>query len=155
MSFDLKIKTLELELPEVPKPVGSYVSLVESDGLVFLSGLLPRNGNEVVFRGKVGADLSVEQGIQAARLCALNALSVIRDQCGTLDKVGRILRVVGYIHAHSSFTDHPQVLNGASDLFKDVFGEAGLHARSAVGVASLPANAACEIELTFRIRQRE
>ncbi len=152
MSFDLQIKNLRLELPEVPKPVGSYVSLVESEGLVFLSGLLPRKGSEVIYRGKVGADLSIEEGTQAARLCALNALSVIWGHYGTLDKVGRILRVAGYVQAHSAFTDHPKVLNGASDLFKEAFGEAGLHARSAVGVASLPANAACEIELTLKIR---
>ncbi len=152
MSFDLQLKNLKIELPTAPKPVGSYVSLVEENGLVFLSGLLPRRGSEVVYCGKIGADLSVGEGAQAARLCALNALSVIRDHYSTLDKVGRILRMTGYLQAHTAFTDHPKVLNGASDLFLEVFGEAGLHARSAVGVASLPANAACEIELTFRVR---
>lgn len=152
MSADLQIKNLKIELPEIPKPVGSYVPVAETDGFAFLSGLLPRKGNAVLYQGKVGADLSIDEGIQAARLCALNALSVIRAHYGTLDKVGRILRVTGYIQAHGAFTDHSKVLNGASDLFKEVFGEAGLHARSAVGVASLPANAACEIELTLRIR---
>lgn len=152
MSFDLQLKNLKIELPEAPKPVGSYVPLVEEGGLVFLSGLLPRKGSDVIFQGKVGADLSVAEAAQAARLCALNALSVLRSHYGTLDKVGRILRVTGYVQAHPAFTDHPKVLNGASDLFKEVFGDAGLHARSAVGVASLPANAACEIELTVKVR---
>ncbi len=152
MSFDQTLKTLGLKLPEVPKPVGSYVSVMESDGLVFLSGLLPRQGSEIIYRGKLGADLSLEKGCAAARLCALNALSVIQSHFGTLDKVEKILRLVGYIQSHPLFLDHPRVLNGASDLFKEVFGEKGLHARSAVGVASLPGNAACEIELTLKIR---
>lgn len=152
MSFDQTLQVLKLKLPEVSKPIGSYVSITESQGLVFLSGLLPRQGSEILYRGKVGADLSLEKGIEAARCCALNALSVIRSYFGTLDRVDQILRVVGYIQSHPLFVDHPPVLNGASDLFREVFGQKGLHARSAVGVVSLPGNAACEIELTLRIR---
>lgn len=152
MSFDERVKTLKLELPEAPKPVGAYTSCVEANGLVFVSGLLPRKGSEVVYRGKVGADLSIEQAYQAARLCALNGLSVIKDSFGTLDKVQKILRIVGYVQSHPSFYEQPRVVNGASELFQEVFGEAGIHARSAVGVAALPANAACEIELTFRLK---
>jgi enamine deaminase RidA (YjgF/YER057c/UK114 family) len=152
MSAEERLKSLGLELPEVPRPVGSYAALVEAGGVVFLSGLLPRRGSEVVYRGKAGADLSLEAASQAARLCALNALAVIRDHYGTLDRVERILRLSGFVQAHPFFYDHPKVLNGASDLFKEVFGEQGVHVRSAVGVASLPANAACEIELTLKVR---
>ena len=151
MSFDSALESLKLELPEVPKPVGSYVSVVESGGFAFLSGLLPRKGSEILYQGKVGADLPLEKACEAAHLCALNALSVIKDYFGTLDRVERIVRLVGFIQSHPLFSDQPYVLNGASDLFKKVFGEKGLHARSAVGVASLPGNAACEIELTLKI----
>lgn len=152
MSFDRTLETLKLELPEAPQPVGSYVSLVESAGFVFMSGLLPRKGKEIVYRGKLGADLSLEKGSEAARLCALNALAVIKSHFGTLDRVERILRVVGYVQSHPLFFEQPRVLNGASDLLREVFGPKGLHARSAVGVASLPGNAACEIELTLAVR---
>ncbi|MBI4550236.1 MAG: RidA family protein [Candidatus Omnitrophica bacterium] len=152
MSAEAKLASLKLELPEVPQPVGSYTSLLVTGGFVFLSGLLPRRGAEVVYRGKAGADLSLEDASSAARLCALNALAVIRHGFGTLDRVERIVRLTGYVQSHPQFFDHPRVLNGASDLLREVFGEAGIHVRSAVGVASLPANAACEIELTLKVR---
>lgn len=152
MSFDEKLRSLGVQLPEVPAPIGSYVSLLQCDRWVFLSGLLPRQGSEVVYKGKAGADLSVEKASEAARLCALNALSVIRQHFGTLDCVERVVRVVGFIQSHPLFFDQPRVLNGSSDLFREVFGEQGVHVRSAVGVASLPGNAACELELTLRVR---
>ena len=152
MSAESELARLRLSLPEVPKPVGSYASLVESGGFVFLSGVLPRQGNEIVFKGHAGADLSVERAKEAARLCALNALSVLRHHYGSLDRVERIVRLVGYLQSHPQFFDQPRVLNAASDLLREVFGEKGVHARSAVGVASLPGNAACELELTLQVR---
>ena len=114
--------------------------------------MLPRQGNEIVFKGHAGADLSVERAKEAARLCALNALSVLRHHYGSLDRVERIVRLVGYLQSHPQFFDQPRVLNAASDLLREVFGEKGVHARSAVGVASLPGNAACELELTLQVR---
>lgn len=148
MSPEENLKALGLELPDPPSPAGSYVPAVESQGFLFLSGLLPRRGTEIVFRGHAGADLSVEQAQEAARLCALNALSVLRQYLGSLDRVLAIVRVVGYVQTYPQFADHPRVLEGASRIFREVFGERGRHARSAVGAASLPGDAVCELELT-------
>lgn len=152
MTADEMVSALKLELPEVPRPIGSYVTLVEMDHWLFLSGLLPRRGSELVYRGKVGSDVTLEQACEAGRLCALNALSVLRGHYGTLNRILKLVRLVGFVQSHPLFYEQPRVLNGASDLFKEVFGEAGLHARTAVGVASLPANAVCEIELTLRVQ---
>lgn len=152
MTADEMVSALKLELPEVPVPIGSYVTLVEMDHWLFLSGLLPRRGRELVYRGKVGSDVTLEQACEAGRLCALNALSVLKGHYGTLNRILKLVRLVGFVQSHPLFFEQPRVLNGASDLFKEVFGEAGLHARTAVGVASLPANATCEIELTLKVQ---
>jgi len=152
MNAEEMLGKMNLELPPVPAPAGAYVSLVEMDRFVFLSGLLPRKGEEVVYQGKVGAGVTLARAQEAARLCALNALSVLRGRYGSLDRVRRIVRVVGYVQTHPSFFDVPQVLNGASDFLKEVFNEKGIHVRTAVGVVTLPGNAVCELELTVEIQ---
>jgi len=151
MSAEAKLIELKLRLPEAPQPMGSYVSYLASEPFAFLSGVLPKDSGKIVYQGKLGTDLSLGEGQAAARLCALNAMSVIRQQLGSLDAVQQIVRVVGFIASHPEFCQQPAVLNGASDLFKEVFGDKGVHSRSAVGAAVLPANAACEIEVTLRV----
>ncbi len=150
MSAEQKIEEMGLFIPEPPKPLGSYVPITQVGNLVFLSGVLPKIANGDIFTGKGGADKN-DRGQQAARIAALNALGVIRGFLGSLDKVDRIIRLVGYVQSMEGFTEHPQVINGASDLFLEVFGERGKHARSAVGVNSLPMNAFVELELTLSV----
>lgn len=145
------MKRLKIKLPEVPSPAGSYVPLVEAGKLAFLSGLLPKDGGQIVCRGRAGDDVTAEQSRDAARLCALNALSVLRAHFGTLDRVNRIVRVAGFVQVAPEFHDIPKIMNGASDLFVEIFGERGVHARSAVGAASLPGNAVCELEITVEV----
>lgn len=152
MSAEEILKAKNIRLPEPPAPAGSYVPVLLTGSLAFLSGVLPREGSRIVFQGKAGESLNAAQASEAARLCALNALSVLRSHFGSLDAIRRIVRMTGYVQAGTAFYDIPKVMNGASDLLKEVFGENGVHARSAVGVASLPGNAACEIELTVEIK---
>ncbi|HNV85376.1 MAG TPA: RidA family protein [Candidatus Omnitrophota bacterium] len=152
MKIEEILKQMSLELPPVPSPAGAYVSVAEAERFAFMSGLLPRNGDQIVYRGRVGAEVTVSQAQEAARLCVLNAFSVLRGQWGDLDRLKRIVRMTGYVQTHSSFFDIPQVLNGASNFLKEVLGEKGIHARTAVGVSSLPGNAVCEIELTVEVR---
>lgn len=147
-----KIRQLGLELPPCPKPAGSYVPFLKIGSLAYVSGQLPKTPEGKVVSGRVGRDMDLEAGKKAAREAALNVLSVIQHSLG-LDQVVRIVKVVGYVNADSNFTEHPQVVNGASDLFLEIFGEAGKHVRSAVGVATLPMNAAVELEVTLQIRE--
>lgn len=146
-----KLEALGLKLPSVGVPLGSYVLVNQVGSFLFLSGVLPRQGDQISYQGKLGRDLTVEQGYEAARLCGLNALSILKSFLGSLDRIRKIVRLVGYLQTEANFQNHPQVLNGASDLFFELFGEEGRHARSAVGVASLPLNAACELELTVGV----
>lgn len=147
-----KLKSLGLSLPQAAKPMGSYAAVVEQDKIIYMSGVLPRQGDKVAYTGKLGADVSLEEGSAAAKLCILNALAVLQNQYGSLDKIEKVLRLTGYVQSHTGFYDQPKVLNGASDLLAEIFGDAGVHARSAVGVAALPANAACELELTLKLK---
>ncbi len=140
----------ELKLPPPPKPVGAYRPLIQSDRLVFLSGQISKNAEGQVITGTLGLNLSVEEGKQAARCAVLQAVSLIRSEM-ELDKVQQILRVVGYVQSSPDFHSQSDVMNGASELLVEIFGEIGRHARSAVGVASLPLNAAVELELTLKI----
>ena len=139
-----------LKLPPPPKPVGAYRLLVPSDRLVFLSGQISKNAEGQVATGTLGLNLSVEEGKQAARCAVLQAVSLIRSEM-ELDKVDQILRVVGYVQSSPDFHSQSDVMNGASELLVEIFVEIGSHARSAVGVASLPLNAAVELELTLKI----
>jgi enamine deaminase RidA (YjgF/YER057c/UK114 family) len=147
MSYELQLKRVGLELPEAPKPVANYVPVVKAGDLLFLSGVLPSRDGQLVMTGKLGQPLSIEQGQEAAKAAVLNALAIIRGELGSLDRVKRIVKMVGHVASAPGFTDQPQVLNGASDILVAIFGEAGRHARVAVGAAELPRQAPVEIEL--------
>ncbi|MGB9886837.1 MAG: RidA family protein, partial [Moorellales bacterium] len=129
----------------------NYVPAVRAGNLVFVSGQLCLVKGEVRYRGKVGAELTVEQGYEAARLATLNALAVLRAELGDLDRVRRVVRIFGAVNSAPGFNRQPQVVNGASDLLVEVFGEAGRHARTAVGVSELPMDSAVEVELTVEV----
>lgn len=151
MSFDAKLKSLNIELPMAPKPVANYVPVVRAGDLLFLSGVLPSRDGQLILTGKLGQGITIEQGMDAAKVAALNALAIVRAEVGSLDKVKRIVKMVGHIASAPGFTDQPQVLNGASDLLVQIFGEAGKHARVAVGAAELPRQAPIEIELIVQV----
>lgn len=142
-----RLHGLGLELPEVPAPAGSYVPAVRTGNLVFTAGQVPFIGGQLSRTGKVGDSVSLEEAQEAARVCALNALAAAASEAGGLDNIRRILRVTGYVASAGGFNRQPEVVNGASDLIGEIFGEAGLHARSAVGVAELPLDAPVEIEM--------
>ena len=148
---EARLKKLKLELPVIPAPVANYVPWVRTGSLVFVSGQLSMGaGTSLEFIGRVGNEISVEDGRQAARLAAINVLAVLSAALdGALDRVTRVVKVTGFVNAEAGFTQHPEVINGASDLFVEVFGEAGRHARAAVGAGSLPRNVAVEIEAIF------
>ena len=146
-----RLRELGLELPPVVSPVGSYVPAVQSGAFVFTSGQLPIAGGELGAVGKVGAQVSPEQAHELARTCALNALAAIDGLVG-LDAVVKVVKIVGFVASTPDFTGQPGVVNGASELIGEVFGEAGRHARSAVGVASLPLDAPVEVELVVEVR---
>ena len=145
-----RLRELGLELPPVVSPVGSYVPAVQSGPLVFTSGQLPIAGGELGAVGKVGAQVSPERAHELARTCALNALAAIDGLVG-LEAVVKVVKIVGFVASTPDFTGQPAVVNGASELIGDVFGEAGRHARSAVGVASLPLDAPVEVELVVEV----
>ena len=151
MSYELKLKELHLELPSPPQPLATYVPAVEVGGLLFLSGVLPMRDGQLAFSGKLGRDLTVEQGMEAARLALLNALAIARQALGTLDRIRRVVKVVGYVASAEGFVQQPHVLNGASDLLVEIFGEAGRHTRVAVGAAELPRGAPVEVELIVQV----
>jgi enamine deaminase RidA (YjgF/YER057c/UK114 family) len=151
MSFELKLKEMHLDLPPPPQPLATYVPAVQSGNLLFLSGVLPMRDGQLAFSGKLGRDLTVEQGMEAARLALLNALAIARQALGTLDRITRVVKVVGHVASAEGFLQQPQVLNGASDLLVEIFGEAGCHARTAVGAAELPRGAPVEIEVIFSV----
>ncbi len=146
-----RLKELSIELPAVGKPIANYVNVVRVGNLLFLSGKGPSNEKGVYTTGKVGKDLTIEEGIAAARLTAINQLAVLKAELGDLNKVKRIVKVLGMVNCEPDFKDHPKVINGFSDLMVQVFGEKGKHARSAVGMCSLPMNMAVEVELVVEV----
>lgn len=139
-------------MPPVAAPLAAYVPTVESDGLVWMSGQLPLVDGKLPKTGKVGAEVSVDDANALARICALNAIAALKAQLGDLDRVERIVKVVGFVASAPDFTGQPAVVNGASELFAEVFGDAGRHARSSVGVAVLPLDAPVEVELVAKVR---
>jgi enamine deaminase RidA (YjgF/YER057c/UK114 family) len=151
MSYEAKLKELGLTLPDPPKPVANYVPVVRVGDLLFLSGVLPSRDGQLIMTGKLGGNLTIEHGIEASRVAVLNGLSIIRSAAGSLDRVKQIVKMVGHIASAPGFTDQPQVLNGASDLLVSLFGDAGRHARVAVGAAELPRQAPVEIELIVQL----
>lgn len=153
MSFEAKLKELGIELPQAPKPVAAYVPALRAGEFVYTSGQITMVNGELKYRGKLGKDLTVQEGYQAARICALNALSAICAVVGSLDKIEQIVKVVGFVNSAAGFTEQPKVINGASELLGEIFGSAGQHARSAVGVNELPLNTAVEVEMIVKIRE--
>ncbi|MBA5871844.1 MAG: RidA family protein [Nitrospira sp. CR2.1] len=152
MSIDEKLTSLGLTLPAPPKPVASYVPGVLAGDLLYLSGILPFRDGQVAITGKLGQEVTVERGAEAARLALLNALAVVKQELGSLDRVQRIVRVVGHVASAAGFVQQPAVINGASDLLVQIFGEAGRHARVALGAAELPLHAAIELELLVQVK---
>jgi enamine deaminase RidA (YjgF/YER057c/UK114 family) len=151
MSIEDKLKEMELELPVAPKPVAAYVPAVRCGSLVFTSGQIPLVNGEVAYKGKAGKDCTEEQAYQAAKICALNCLAVIRDQIGSLDNIDRIVKVTGFVNCVDTFTMQSKVINGASEFLVALFGDKGLHARAAVGTNSLPLDSAVELEMIVAI----
>lgn len=150
--IEARLRELGITLPQAAAAVGNYLPFVVSGNLVFVSGQLPLADGTIQVKGILGAGVSVEDGARAARLCAINLLSQARAACGgDLDRVTRVIRLAGFVASTPDFTDQPKVLNGASDLMVDVLGDAGRHARAAVGAPSLPLGAAVEVEAVFEI----
>jgi len=148
-----RLRALSIELPQPSKPGANYVPWARSGQLVFLTGQLSQWNGERRFIGKLGREFGVEEGQAAARLCALNLIAHARDAAGgDLDRVARIVRIAGFVNSMPDFVQQSQVVNGASDLFVDVFGDAGRHARMAVGVAALPYDVAVEVEAVLEVR---
>ncbi len=151
MSIEAKLKEQGLTLPEVKPPVANYLPCVQHGDLLLISGQLPTDETGLRFQGQLGVQLSLEEGILAARLCVLNCLAQAQAYLGDLGKINRVLRVGGFVNAGVGFADHPKVINGASDLLVALLGDQGRHARAAVGCSSLPLNAAVEVELTLAV----
>jgi enamine deaminase RidA (YjgF/YER057c/UK114 family) len=151
MKIETKLTEMGIELPAPGKPVANYVPAVRAGNLVFLSGHGPVLENGNLIAGKVGADLSLEEGYNAARQVALILLASLKSEIGDLDKVHRVVKLLGMVNCTPDFVDQPKVINGASDLLVEIFGDKGRHARSAVGMNALPSNIAVEIEMIAEI----
>lgn len=150
MSILEKITSLGLTLPTVPTPLAAYVNCVRTGNLLFLSGGLPIDGDIKVI-GKVPSDVSVDEAKEGARMIMLNRLAVIQDAIGSLDKVKQVVTLTGFVNSEADFYGHPQVVNGASELLVEIFGEKGKHSRTALGVVSLPLNVAVEINMIVEV----
>lgn len=151
MSPEERLKEIGIELPEAPTPLGSYIPVSRTGSLVFLSGILPLRQGRLIRQGRVGEDISLDEAREDARIATINALSVLKAHIGSLDKVKRCVKITGYVASADGFTEQPKVLNAASDLLSEVFGEKGRHARAAVGVNVLPLNSPLEIEFIFEV----
>ena len=150
-SPEARLKALGIELPPAPKPLASYVPTVRTGNLVYLAGQGPLAGGKPTVTGKVGAELTEEEGYKAARATILTSLAALRAEIGSLDRVRRIVKLVGWVNSAPGFTRQPWVINGASDLLVEIFGDAGRHARSAVGTNELPLNIPVEIEMIVEV----
>jgi len=152
MSISEKLAVLGLTLPAVPAPIAAYVNCVRSGNLLFLSGGLPIDGDKKVI-GKVPTDVSIDEAFEGARMIVLNRLAVIQDAIGSLDKVKQIVAINGFVNSEPDFYGHPQVVNGASELLVEIFGDKGKHSRTALGAAALPLNVAVEINLIVEVEE--
>jgi len=146
-----KLRELGIELPEAPSPLGSYVPVIRTGNLVFLSGILPLVKGKLLRQGRLGESVSLDEAREDAKTAAINALSVLKSNIGSLDKVKSCVKITGYVASTHDFTEQPKVLNAASDLLFEVFGEAGRHVRAAVGVNVLPLNSPVELEFIFEV----
>lgn len=151
MTPEEKLKSLGITLSEVPKPLGSYIPCVQTGNLIFISGMLPLKGGKLLRTGKVGESVTLEEAQEDAKTAVINALAVLKSNLKSLDRIKRCVKLTGYIASAQNFYDQPKVLNAASDLLSEIFGESGRHARAAVGVSTLPLNASIEIEFIFEI----
>ncbi len=151
MAVSDRLRELGIILPQPPSAVAAYVPAVLTGSWCYTAGQLPLKDGVLLARGRVGAEVSEEDGYQAARQCALNAISAAAAQAGGVDRIKRVIKVVGFVQSRDDFHGQPKVVNGASELFEHVFGEAGRHARSAVGTNALPLDAAVEIEVIFEV----
>jgi enamine deaminase RidA (YjgF/YER057c/UK114 family) len=151
MTIAARLAELGIDLPTPATPAANYVPFVKSGNLLFVSGQIPMGAKGIEFVGKLGADTDVETGRAAARLCAINLIAQVKAATGDLEKLVRVVKLTGFVNSTLEFGDHPKVVNGASDLMVDVFGDKGRHSRSAVGVAALPFGVAVEVEGIFEI----
>ena len=152
MSVEQRIEGLGLTVPDPPAPVASYVPAVHVENMVYTSGQIPFVRGELKYKGKIGGELTREDGYEAAKICTLNCLSVIKGEIGSLDRIERVVRLTGYISSAPGFNYQHEVMNGASDLIGSVFMEKGKHSRVAVGVPELPVDAAVEVEMIVQIK---
>ena len=150
-SINKKLNSMGLIIPDLVPPIAAYVPAKKVGNLVFTAGQLPMVNGELISKGLLGQDVEIDDAKKAARICTLNALAAIKGVIGDLDRIKQIVRVVGYVASVTTFTQQPAVVNGASELLLEIFGENGKHARSAVGMAVLPLNASVEIELTIEV----
>lgn len=150
--YESKLQAMGLDLPRAPKPLAAYVPAVRVERYIYTSGQLPIIDGILKYKGKIGSDFSESQGYDAARICALNCLGAVRELAGSLDNIERIIKVTGFVNSAPGFFLQPGVVNGASELLGEIFGEAGRHARSAVGVSELPLGAAVEVEMIVLIK---
>ena len=146
-----KIKSMDLTIPETPKPVASYVTCVQTGNLVYTSGQGCKKDGVIVYKGKLGKDLTIEEGYEAAKIAILNELAILKGYLGTLDRVKRVVKLLGFVASAPDFDQQPKVINGASDLLLEIFGDKGQHARSAIGTNALPSNMAVEIEMIVEV----
>ncbi len=153
MKIEERLTELGLSLPEVPAPVAAYVPAVRAGNWVYVSGQTPFRDGKLRVKGKVGSDVTLEDAYQEAKQCALNIMAAVKSVAGSLDNVERIVKLVGFVASTPDFTDAPKVVNGASELFVQVFGDKGKHARSAVGVASLPLDCCVEVEAVVLVKE--
>jgi len=149
--IEKRLKELGIIIPNAPKPAGSYLPVVLSGKLAFVSGQIPIKDGQVIYQGKVGTAQSIDDAQEAAKLCIINGLAQIESYCGTLDNLEKIIKISGFVNSTKDFTEHPKVINAASDLLMKIFGEKGRHSRIAVGVTSLPLNATVEIDMVVEI----
>lgn len=149
--FEEKIESLNIILPTPPKPAGAYIPVVRTGNIAYVSGQIPIKEGKVAYKGKVPSNQSVEHAQEAAKLCVINALAHLKLELGNLEKISKILRVSGFVNSESDFTEQPKIINSASNLLFEIFGEKGQHSRIAIGVTSLPFDATVEIDMIVEI----
>ncbi|MBO8159121.1 RidA family protein [Thermosyntropha sp.] len=152
MKVEERLKELGIAVPEAARPLAAYVPALKSGEFVYISGQLPIKEGELVYAGKLGRDLSLEEGRKAAEICLINCLAALKSCLDSFDDIDQIVKITGYVQSTDDFYEQPQVLNGASELVEKIFGERGKHTRAAVGVNALPLNAACEVEMIVKVK---
>ncbi len=145
--IDEKLKELSIEMPTPPSPAGSYIPVVTTGNLAFVSGQIPMKNSKIMFEGKVPSDQSLEDAREAAKICIINGLAQLKANLGSLDKITKFVRISGFVNSNLDFYEQPKVINAASDLLVEIFGDMAKHSRIAVGVSSLPLNATVEIDM--------